>query len=382
MALPLPKVVADVGPGGPLVTSMMGTNALKQSALENKMKELENKYYAPNIESEIGYRNALMQGKNIENQYLPQKLQLANAMQEMQNKYYAPNIQSEISERNALTNKYNMMTPLEAQELKLKNQFYPQVTQAQIGAQNALSNIRSLGGAQMGVGQKEILGLQRQLQIDHPEWNANQANQAASAYLSGDQSLPTGEALPPLSGLGQTFIAQIQKRNSTAAVQNQAANMDVLASDVNDIDITPAMKFAGLKGKADYAKYSLDMAMGRSVPQEFRDYVSFKNVTSNFAMDALRKGFGTSVVPDYVYATLGKASQPNSSWWFDPEQVSSQWNKTKEWINSNAERYKKKATQGISANISTNRSSSSNKKPVSQMTTEEIKQELAALRGK
>lgn len=365
MALPLPDAVKL---GGDIVGSMRSTNELKQLNLENTMKKLQNQYYAPNIESEINYRNALMQGQNIQNQYMPDKLRLANAFQQLQNQYYGPNIQSEIQNRNALTQKYNTMVPLEAQELSLKNQLYPQLTQAQIGAQNALSNFRLMGGAQMGVGQKEIMGLQRQLMVDHPDWDPVRANQAASAYLSGEQNLPNGEPLPELSGLGQTFIAQIQKRNSTAAVQNQAANMDVLASDVNDIDITPAMKFAGLKGKADYAKYAADMAMGRSVPQEFRDYVSFKNVTSNFAMDALRKGFGTSVVPDYVYATLGKASQPNSSWWFDPEQVSSQWGKTKEWINSNAEKYKKKATQGIGANISTKKSEG-NKRWIYNQTT-------------
>jgi hypothetical protein len=44
MALPLPKVVADVGPGGPLVTSNMGRNALTQSNLENQIKGVQAQY--------------------------------------------------------------------------------------------------------------------------------------------------------------------------------------------------------------------------------------------------------------------------------------------------------------------------------------------------
>jgi hypothetical protein len=44
MALPLPKVVADVGPGGGLVTSMMGTNALTASNLENEINKVKAKY--------------------------------------------------------------------------------------------------------------------------------------------------------------------------------------------------------------------------------------------------------------------------------------------------------------------------------------------------
>lgn len=44
MALPLPKVVADVGPGGPLVTSMRGINALANDELQNKKLGVETEY--------------------------------------------------------------------------------------------------------------------------------------------------------------------------------------------------------------------------------------------------------------------------------------------------------------------------------------------------
>ena len=51
----------------------------------------------------------------------------------LKDRYYGPNIESEINLRGAQTNKLNTMTPLEAEQLKLANQFYPQVTQANIG---------------------------------------------------------------------------------------------------------------------------------------------------------------------------------------------------------------------------------------------------------
>lgn len=44
MALPLPRVVADVGPGGPLVTSNLGRNALTASNLENQIKGVQAQY--------------------------------------------------------------------------------------------------------------------------------------------------------------------------------------------------------------------------------------------------------------------------------------------------------------------------------------------------
>lgn len=44
MGLPLPRVVADVGPGGPLVTSMRGINALADDMLSNKIKGVQADY--------------------------------------------------------------------------------------------------------------------------------------------------------------------------------------------------------------------------------------------------------------------------------------------------------------------------------------------------
>jgi len=44
MGLPLPRVVADVGPGGPLVTSMRGMNALASDMLSNKIKGVQADY--------------------------------------------------------------------------------------------------------------------------------------------------------------------------------------------------------------------------------------------------------------------------------------------------------------------------------------------------
>ena len=62
MALPLPRVVPDVGPGGPLITAMGGMNALQKQMLENQ-------YYAPNIQSEIKQRNALTKSNNNNKHY-------------------------------------------------------------------------------------------------------------------------------------------------------------------------------------------------------------------------------------------------------------------------------------------------------------------------
>lgn len=234
MPLPLPKVLYDVGPGGGIVTSMGGGNALAHNMLKKK-------YYAPEMESLINNRNALTQGQKIENEYMPNKLRLANAFSELHNQYYGPNIESEINNRNSLTNKYNTMTPLEAERMKLQNQYYPQVTEANIAGQKALAGLRNSGGAGMGVGQKELRGFESQLSQDHPEWSPEEINQAANAYLTGDESMPDGTPLPPLGGKATSFVNQIAKRGTTAPLitsgvkANQAeAELKVLSKYANE----------------------------------------------------------------------------------------------------------------------------------------------------
>src|SRR5690348_7440573 len=254
MALDIPL---PAPPPGGFYGGMTAANKLARQFMENQ-------YYGPNIESEMGYRNALAKGQNIKNQYLPQKLQLANAFQQLQNQFYAPNIQSEIasrnalanrqniesqflpenirsqiSNRNALTQQYETMTPLKAQELEQKNKFYPELTQADIAQKNATANFRNMGGGRMGVDQQAIQGLKNQIMQDNPGMDFQIANQIAGAALSGENVLPSGEQIPKLSGTVQSMLANINKKHSTAAIQNQAANMDILSKDMNDIDITP-----------------------------------------------------------------------------------------------------------------------------------------------
>lgn len=350
MALNIPNTEAP--PGG-FYGGAKAANALSRQMMENQT-------YMPDMQSQIGYRNALMQGQNIQNQYMPDKLKLANAYQQLQNQFYAPNIQSEIANRNALTNQSNTMTPLKAKQLELENQFYPELTQSQITSNKAMANYRNMGGGRMGVDQQAIQGLKNQIMQDNPGMNIETANQIAGAALNDENILPNGQPLPKLSGSVQSMIADINKKHSTAAIQNQAANMDILANDLNRIDIAPVARFAGAPGRLEYASYVADMAMGKPVPDDFRDYLSFKNISSTFAQDAMRKGFGTSVVPGYVFATLGKASNPNSTWWHDPKQVIKDWNTTKDWINKNAQSYKTKANRGATADISGENKKSSN----------------------
>lgn len=64
---------------------------------------------------------------------------LANDM--LVNRYYGPNMQSQIDYRNAGTNRLNTMTPLEAQQLQIQNQFAPMRLSAEAASKLAYARL-------------------------------------------------------------------------------------------------------------------------------------------------------------------------------------------------------------------------------------------------
>lgn len=338
----LPKVVYDVEAGGPLVTGSKGVNALIKGNLENQ-------YYAPDMESQINNRNALTQGQNIENKYMPDKLRLGNAFAELQNRYYGPNIESEIGSRNALTRKTNTMLPLEKQELELKNKFYPQLTQADI-------NYKNMGGGRGSVAQKDLMAFNNQLQMDNPikpneDVNAynDRINAMSDAYGKGQEALSDGTKLPPLSWKAQQLQNNVMNRNVPAAVRNQLSSMDVLVNDLSNFDIDAVKSFTGPIGKAKLGYAKAQMVVNPDDPKidpMARRYISAMNDTI-INMDQMRKSFGTSVVPDYVYKTVGKLTNPNSSIWNDSTQVAKSFDDVVKTMSRNRDMLKKQYRQGL-----------------------------------
>lgn len=190
--------------GGNIFTALGALN-------DNEKKRLENKYYAPNMESSIENRNALTEGYKIQNKYMPDKLRLANSLAVLQNQYYAPNIQSEINNRNALANRYNVMTPLEARELQLKNKFYPELTNAQI------QNYKMGGRGGLGVGAKDDLLFSNSLAQDNPQLSPEDLRIANDMISQGSFVMPDGRPIN-ISAATQRALDRTLKSTTTAAV--------------------------------------------------------------------------------------------------------------------------------------------------------------------
>lgn len=334
---------------------------LRSQAMENQFAPEKNKLAMEQSKSAEERKNQLFpeelkkaQMANIFNQQMnPLELQQA----QMKSKFSEPEMQARLAYQQAQTNRMNKLLPYDIKEAELR----PDVMRSQIENQRALAQNRESGISGMGVGGRALFDFKKQLAFEHPDWNPQQVDQAASGYLSGSNKDISGNTLPTLSGMSQSSLAQAQRYNAPVGVQNQAANMSIVANEINDIPIESIAKFAGPLGKFNYATEMGKMVTNpESVSEDFRKYKEYQDVISIFAMDTLRKGFGTSVVPEYVYDTLGKALNPQTSWWNDPKQVSRDLQKVKDWVNKNSESLKKQIRGGVTADLSEEKSSKNN----------------------
>lgn len=123
--IPLPKMIPDREPGGPIASTY---NKLTNEALAQEMQRLKNQYYGPNIESEISQRQAMTQGQNIKNKFLPQTLQSQIAKDEFRRKYpllFVPGAAGQVGAQMYLRqnpNAFNQSQPTQSQNAFYNNQ--------------------------------------------------------------------------------------------------------------------------------------------------------------------------------------------------------------------------------------------------------------------
>ena len=248
-------------------------------------------------------------------------------------------------------------------ELALKQKLAPleqSLKEAQIKSETALTNQRNafggLGSGRGGIDIQNQMALMRQAMMDNPGIDMNKANQISSAWQEGNETLPDGSPTPQMSGIAKQLLTNITRRNAPVAIQNQAANYDVLLSDLEDFDIDAVKQLAGPAGKAKLLYAKANMALNPNDPNidpVARRVISSAN-QSIMNMDQMRKAYGTSVVPDYVYNTIGKLANPGADIWNDPKQVELNYNNIVKTIRKNRNAFLQKARHGVLAPISNN----------------------------
>lgn len=125
--------------------------------------------------------------------------QLGNAFQALLNQEQPTKFGSEMSSagiaralQQANISRLNAMTPLEARELALKNQAYPELIKSQIANNLALSKQRELGLTGLGTGGKEEFFYQSLTSKSNPQFTPEQVFEASNAVREGKTTLSDG----------------------------------------------------------------------------------------------------------------------------------------------------------------------------------------------
>jgi hypothetical protein len=125
--------------------------------------------------------------------------QLQNSFQKLLNQEQPSKFGSEMSTASiaralnqANIGRINAMTPLEAQELALKNKSYPELIKSQIANNLALSKQRELGLTGLGTGGKEQFYFQNLTAQSNPQFTPQQVFEASNSVMEGKNTLPDG----------------------------------------------------------------------------------------------------------------------------------------------------------------------------------------------
>lgn len=351
-----------------------------QNALTKQ--ELENQYYAPNIQSEIANRNALTQGYNINNKYAPDRLRLANEQAQQNIEWNPAKWKSEISNRNALTQGYNIENKYAPDKLRLMNEhqaqvnkLYPDLTRAQI------QNYQMGGRSGLGVGARDDALFLKSVGDDNPGLSPQEIRQASNILSEGGTTMPDGRPI--------NFSAATQRAYDRALKSTTSTPLITQGVKANQAE-------AELKVLNDYAQKGLqpygNTYLNKS-PEQIMD--SFKDdEKSQLRLGKLigAQALGYEAAQNRIRLANGQpgVTSTEEMMKLSGQQISTSFPKLSYTARKEAARYLDEALKkglearksvGIGASSIVGKKGSSSKKTVSEMTTEEIEQELAQLRG-
>ncbi len=224
-----------------------------------------------------------------------QQQQLANQGSQAKLPYIGPQAKADLDYTNANANKINTMTPLEAQNQQNVNKWYGPKAQQEINESKALSNYRSMGGANLGTGGSEELFTQSLVKRDNPGLSDEQVYAARNAYAQGKTELPDGTPLNPMSPATQAALDRITKGTTTAQGLNQqrfARTTDALLDEGNKL-MPVISQYSGALGKGKGGIDAVKSAFGENSPQ-YNQYVYFTRSVVPAAAGEMMRAFGVN----------------------------------------------------------------------------------------
>lgn len=319
-----------------------------QQELLNKNR-LENKWYEPNIQSEIGYRNAGAQNLGSETDLKKQALkypglgkggiegQLAmlqfqadhpelaerinKAMQASQAKgdqsqqsqqpgQLASNIQS------TMPNQQQMFSPLQILNRDIN---------ADITGKEALATFRANGMGRGGVDAQRLNMMSQQIKAENPTATPEQITDIRNAYLEGRDTDSQGNPVPPISGVMDSLLTQNYKRNTDVGQRSQeryANTLETAIKNANDNEKS-AEKYSGLLGKTEGSAESAESLLGGKSSEDFKKFNNFVTVdVPTIAGEYMRElGVNASDEQKRMYKEVVNPV----NWYRSPQVAMSQW---------------------------------------------------------
>jgi hypothetical protein len=371
MALPLPK---PVGPGGGILASLQAQNAVSKSMLENM-------YYGPNIQSEINNRNSLTEGQNIHNKYLPEEYRLANQLNQQKFDWNPKIFASENAVRNANANETNQMLPLKKQNQQNINDFYARSQEAKINSENAIADWRKTGGSSgRSTGSDDEMRYHATVKDYNPDLNEDELREARNVYAKGGDTLSSGKKLAPLNDEIQRAYNRAYMSTTTKPLITQGVRANAAESEMPVLDkyISAGRKPYGdtIFGKSPLQlKDSVDTG-NKAAQNRLGDYIASDVLAFDKAALQTRIA-GTESGVTIINEIMGKSKQAIDAKY--PMLSDRARQRALEQVGKALkEALAARNSYGIGASNATGKkNTSSGKKPVREMTTEEIEQEIA-----
>ena len=213
---------------------------------EKRRQEIANAFEQLKYQQEPQKFSGEMTSKNLANDM--RRVLLNEEPEKHKSKMLSEMIERAFQQANI--NKVNTLTPLEANELKLKNQFYPELTK---------SKMRNLVLSGLGTGAREGINFENYIARDNPNFNPEESYEAANAVIRGKFVLNNGKKINPLSEAAKLSLDRLIKYSTT----NQLINQGTIAEQADkEIDVLSDYISKGIAPYGDtYNGYNLKQIM-------------------------------------------------------------------------------------------------------------------------
>jgi hypothetical protein len=325
---------------------------------------------APNLEANTAYtkeRTALApQMEDLAKQRLAlQQQQLGNVT-----KRFGPAYQVNMALHNPAIASFLANNPQYAKNVLMANsalagaaatgQSQPVIDNYQQQLQNAHQQILQ-GMAQQGVPKEQ---LQQEAASNPQSQNATISSSPVTGAPSNFGYQPFPNSMQPTDQQVQEAMgatrAKLQKDIAPEKLQKGALDYQSLSNNLNNLDITPMMKYAGFKGQAQLPveKFMMGMGLSKYAPdlglhsaQDLRDYETTKTALAGILGEKTRQALQASVNPNFYKEVILPLSNPADKGWADPQLMAQKYSMFKNYMQHQAEMYTRAVNQGVGTNI-------------------------------